>query len=202
MSSTAKKSSSKASSSTPKTLLDKIVHAIRATPPTNTNGISRTSIAKYLQSEYSIESKSSQLKNAFKKGVDKGVLLQTGQSFRVKGDKIDLPEEVKICIEEIEEGNGQAAQHGDTVVVKYRGTLASDGEEFDKASSFEFTLGAGEVIKGWDLGIKDMKVGGKRKLRSSEWEFCRSEPLRQSRYGSSFTTVALTLDTTTYVEER
>ena len=48
--------------------------------------------------------------------------------------------------------------------MKYRGTLASDGSEFDAASRFEFTLGAGEVIKGWDTGILGMRVGGKRTL--------------------------------------
>mgnify|MGYP001145806012 CR=1 FL=1 len=47
--------------------------------------------------------------------------------------------------------------------MKYRGTL-EDGTEFDAASRFDFTLGAGEVIKGWDKGIDGMRVGGKRKL--------------------------------------
>ena len=49
------------------------------------------------------------------------------------------------------------------VTMKYRGTL-EDGTEFDAASKFEFTLGVGEVIKGWDKGIEGMRVGGKRKL--------------------------------------
>lgn len=47
--------------------------------------------------------------------------------------------------------------------MKYRGTL-EDGTDFDTASKFEFTLGAGEVIKGWDNGIEGMRVGGKRRL--------------------------------------
>ena len=48
--------------------------------------------------------------------------------------------------------------------MKYRGTLEADGSEFDAASRFDFTLGAGEVIKGWDKGIQGMRVGGKRRL--------------------------------------
>ena len=48
------------------------------------------------------------------------------------------------------------------MTVKYRGTLESDGSEFDSASRFDFMLGVGEVIKGWDKGIEGMRVGGKR----------------------------------------
>ncbi|KAL9189809.1 hypothetical protein ACHAXT_009484 [Thalassiosira profunda] len=149
----------------PKTLLDKIVAAIRAQPPTP-KGVSRTAITKYLASEYDVDAKSkAAIKSAFKKGVDKGVLVQTGQSFRVAGDPIpEVPEEEKLKIEEVKEGKGPACAEGDTVVMKYEGKL-DDGSVFDKASSFEFTLGAGEVIKGWDQGIPGMKIGGKRILR-------------------------------------
>lgn len=154
----------KKGASAPKTALDKIVFAIR-NQPQGPNGVSRTSIAKYLQSEFDIDkSKANQLKTAFKKGVDKGILVQTGQSFRAAGDPMpDLPDEPQIKIDDIKEGTGPEAESGDTVVMKYKGML-DDGSVFDSASSFEFTLGAGEVIKGWDLGIVGMKVGGKRKL--------------------------------------
>mmetsp|Transcript_881 Transcript_881/g.1977 ORF Transcript_881/g.1977 Transcript_881/m.1977 type:complete len:194 (-) Transcript_881:225-806(-) len=154
------------STAAPKTLLDKIIHAIRAQPPTNPNGASRTAVTKYLHSELDVDvkSKSAQLKNAFKKGVEKGKLVQTGQSFRVAGDPApDVPEEAKIKIEDVKEGSGPAAEAGDTVVMKYEGKL-DDGSVFDSASKFEFTLGAGEVIKGWDRGIPGMKKGGKREL--------------------------------------
>ena len=57
---------------------------------------------------------------------------------------------------------GALAEHGDTVTVKYKGTL-EDGQCFD-SGKISFTLNAGEVIKGWDRGINGMKVGGKRKL--------------------------------------
>jgi hypothetical protein len=64
-------------------------------------------------------------------------------------------------------GKGAEAKGGDTVSVHYVGTLAN-GREFDSSRKhgkpFEFQLGAGRVIKGWDQGVVGMKVGGKRKL--------------------------------------
>ena len=64
--------------------------------------------------------------------------------------------------EEVECGDGETAGRGDTVSVKYRGTL-EDGTEFD-AGTYPFQIGAGMVIAGWEEGIQGMKVGGKRKL--------------------------------------
>tara|TARA_Y100001968_G_C19451898_1_gene769271 strand:- start:6914 stop:7513 length:600 start_codon:yes stop_codon:yes gene_type:complete len=63
-------------------------------------------------------------------------------------------------------GNGAEATSGQNVSVNYRGTL-ENGKEFDSSygrSPFNFPLGAGQVIKGWDEGVAGMKVGGKRKL--------------------------------------
>ena len=69
--------------------------------------------------------------------------------------------------EELECGDGEEAQRGDTVVVHYTGTL-EDGTKFDssldRGEPFPFTIGAGQVIQGWEEGIAGMKVGGKRKL--------------------------------------
>ena len=69
--------------------------------------------------------------------------------------------------EEIEPGSGLAAQRGQKVSVHYTGWL-TDGRKFDSSvdrnEPFDFTLGAGMVIKGWDEGVAGMKVGGKRKL--------------------------------------
>lgn len=64
-------------------------------------------------------------------------------------------------------GKGAEAKDGDKVSVHYTGTLL-DGTEFDSSiprkTPFEFVLGQGQVIKGWDQGVKGMKVGGKRQL--------------------------------------
>src|SRR5262249_35490297 len=69
--------------------------------------------------------------------------------------------------EALKEGTGAEAKKGDRVSVHYTATL-KDGKKFDssldRGEPFEFNLGAGEVIKGWDEGVAGMKVGGKRKL--------------------------------------
>jgi len=70
-------------------------------------------------------------------------------------------------METLKEGTGAEVKNGDTVSVHYVGTL-ENGTKFDssidRGEPFSFTLGAGEVIKGWDLGVLGMKVGEKRKL--------------------------------------
>jgi len=67
----------------------------------------------------------------------------------------------------IEEGTGPKPETGQKVKVHYTGKL-KDGTEFDssikRGEPIEFVLGTGRVIKGWDEGIADMKVGGKRQL--------------------------------------
>lgn len=65
-------------------------------------------------------------------------------------------------------GAGAEAVKGKMVSVHYDGTLES-GKKFDssrdRGEPFEFKLGAGQVIKGWDMGVAGMKIGGKRKLK-------------------------------------
>ena len=72
-----------------------------------------------------------------------------------------------VEIEILKEGTGTAAKNGDAVSVHYVGTL-ENGVKFDSSVDrnvpFEFTLGAGQVIPGWDVGVEGMKIGEKRKL--------------------------------------
>jgi FKBP-type peptidyl-prolyl cis-trans isomerase len=72
-----------------------------------------------------------------------------------------------VKIEDITIGTGQEVKSGDTVVIHYKGTL-TDGTQFDssydRGEPYETPIGVGAVIKGWDLGVVGMKVGGKRKL--------------------------------------
>jgi len=73
----------------------------------------------------------------------------------------------ELIIEEVVVGTGAEAVSGKRVTVHYRGTLTNGTKfdaSYDRNQPFAFTLGAGEVIKGWDQGVAGMKVGGKRKL--------------------------------------
>lgn len=72
-----------------------------------------------------------------------------------------------LVYDDISEGAGEAAQAGQRVSVHYTGWL-TDGTKFDSSKDrndpFDFPLGAGHVIRGWDEGVQGMKVGGVRKL--------------------------------------
>ena len=100
--------------------------------------------------------------------------LIIGARFYANRTATTSPEDITVNIdatelhsENLETGAGDEAKTGDTVAMHYRGTL-TNGEQFDssydRGAPFEFTLGAGEVIQGWDRGIPGMKVGGKRRL--------------------------------------
>jgi FKBP-type peptidyl-prolyl cis-trans isomerase len=73
----------------------------------------------------------------------------------------------KLEITDLVVGQGAEAKSGQKVTVHYTGTL-ENGTKFDSSldrhKPFQFQLGVGQVIKGWDEGVKGMKVGGKRKL--------------------------------------
>ena len=72
-----------------------------------------------------------------------------------------------LKIDDLAEGSGDAALAGNMVTVHYTGWL-TDGSKFDSSldrnQPFQFSLGRGQVIRGWDEGVAGMKVGGKRKL--------------------------------------
>lgn len=69
---------------------------------------------------------------------------------------------------DLQVGTGATAKDGDCLVMKYYGTLASNGTKFDEnytePTAFAFQLGQGQVIEGWDKGLVGMKVGGTRRL--------------------------------------
>jgi peptidylprolyl isomerase len=85
--------------------------------------------------------------------------------------KVEVPKGAppkKLVVKEIDKGTGATAESGDEVTVQYVGVDYKNGREFDSSWSrnepFTFTLGAGQVIPGWDQGVAGMKVGGRREL--------------------------------------
>lgn len=72
-----------------------------------------------------------------------------------------------LMIEDVKVGDGAVAAAGKTVSVHYTGRLTNGTKfdsSYDRGQPLDFRLGSGMVIKGWDLGVEGMKVGGKRKL--------------------------------------
>lgn len=72
-----------------------------------------------------------------------------------------------VIVEDIKVGGGVPAKSGKMVSVFYVGKLKSNNKQFDSTTQgpgFKFRLGKGEVIKGWDVGLSGMKVGGKRRI--------------------------------------
>jgi peptidylprolyl isomerase len=78
----------------------------------------------------------------------------------------DAPTELVMI--DLVEGSGPVATKGSQVEVHYVGVSWSTGEQFDaswdRGETFRFSLGAGQVIQGWDQGVQGMKVGGQRRL--------------------------------------
>lgn len=80
----------------------------------------------------------------------------TGSSRSIQG----------VLVEDIQVGNGRVAHAGDRIGVSYVGKLKVSGKVFDASGKkpFVFRLGAGEVIRGWDLGLEGLAMGGRRRL--------------------------------------
>lgn len=91
--------------------------------------------------------------------------VTTNQTSSMTTEKPELASELTMTT--TKQGTGAVAQDGDLLAVHYTGYLA-DGTKFDssvdRGTPFEFTLGTGMVIPGWDIGVKGMKVGEARKL--------------------------------------
>ena len=89
-----------------------------------------------------------------------------GGPTKVTGEPTKTPSGLEYW--DLKPGTGPVAAAGQTVEVHYTGWL-TDGKKFDSSvgsgKPFTFTLGAGDVIKGWDEGVAGMKVGGKRQLK-------------------------------------
>ncbi len=79
----------------------------------------------------------------------------------------NMKNDTQLQVQDLVVGTGDVAVAGKQVTVHYTGLFTS-GEKFDssrdRGTPFAFTLGAGQVIKGWDIGVEGMKVGGKRLL--------------------------------------
>jgi FKBP-type peptidyl-prolyl cis-trans isomerase len=90
----------------------------------------------------------------------------TSAPTKVTGDGVKTASGLQYW--DIKVGTGTEAKDGSHVTVHYTGWLTS-GKKFDSSvdagKPFDFTVGKGEVIKGWDEGVAGMKVGGKRQLR-------------------------------------
>ncbi|MBU3964637.1 FKBP-type peptidyl-prolyl cis-trans isomerase [Patescibacteria group bacterium] len=90
--------------------------------------------------------------------------ITDGQFDEIKNEPI-IPS--SLGIEILKQGQGAQAKTGDKISVNYSGKLLN-GEEFDsnfgKDSPFVFTLGAGQVIQGWDFGLLGMQIGERRKI--------------------------------------
>ncbi len=96
---------------------------------------------------------------------DTGVTKQSETiDLKLNNQKMDKQ---GVQIEILKEGTGVAAKSGDTVSVHYVGVL-ENGAKFDssvdRGTPFEFSLGARQVIPGWDIGVEGMKIGEVRKL--------------------------------------
>ncbi len=96
----------------------------------------------------------------------KSTTPNTNAPTKVTGDGVKTPS--GLIYWDVRVGNGEVAKEGSHVRVHYTGWL-TNGKKFDSSvdagKPFDFTIGNGEVIKGWEEGVAGMRVGGKRQLR-------------------------------------
>jgi len=81
---------------------------------------------------------------------------------------VGTPPSYQLEIDDIVVGDGEEATAGNVVEVHYVGHAWSNGEQFDaswdRGDTFKFGLGKGQVIQGWDEGVRGMRVGGRRRI--------------------------------------
>ncbi|KAH6997817.1 hypothetical protein BKA56DRAFT_536774 [Ilyonectria sp. MPI-CAGE-AT-0026] len=112
-----------------------------------------------------VATEDSKKKVQFAKNLEQG---PTGSGEKAKQTKAATGVKVVqgVTIDDRTAGNGRTAKNGDTVGVRYIGKLAN-GQQFDankKGKPFAFKVGKGQVIKGWDIGVVGMAIGGERRL--------------------------------------
>jgi FKBP-type peptidyl-prolyl cis-trans isomerase FkpA len=139
-----------------------------AQEPTNAAGADTTAA----KTDTSEKTEKPAKKKSVEKKADKHKDKKEKEKSATKSE--DLPKDVKkLIVQDTLQGTGKVATRGKTIKVNYTGWLYDPaasmgrGKEFDTSvgkEPFSFKLGAGDVIKGWDEGFADMKVGGKRKL--------------------------------------
>lgn len=99
--------------------------------------------------------------------VNNNLIASNTMSKEAQSDENAVTTQSGLKYIDLKEGTGATPKTGDTVVVHYTGTL-ENGKKFDSSRDrrqpFDFQLGQGQVIKGWDEGISTMKVGGRRQL--------------------------------------
>jgi len=135
-------------------------------------GLAALSLAAAGCSEEEAEESASSPAEQTTESEDAGAEAAPSEPPEVKGKpKVTVPEgppPTELQIEDIEPGTGPAAKAGSPISVNYVGVSYSNGEEFDSSFNtgmpFDFQLGAGMVIPGWDQGLEGMKVGGRRQL--------------------------------------
>ena len=92
----------------------------------------------------------------------------SGSSEKPEVEVPDGPAPTELQVKDLKEGTGPGAEKGDELSVNYVGVLYEDGAEFDnsydRGQAFDFQLGSGSVIPGWDQGLVGMKKGGRREL--------------------------------------
>ncbi len=120
------------------------------------SGAKSTAIASEVDQISQVESRISIAQNTAVQQEEKSMNLENA---------VTTPSGLKYII--VKEGDGASPQTGQTVTVHYTGTL-ENGQKFDSSrdrnSPFSFKIGVGQVIKGWDEGVADMKVGERRTL--------------------------------------
>ncbi|GAX81330.1 hypothetical protein CEUSTIGMA_g8761.t1 [Chlamydomonas eustigma] len=147
--------------------IEEIVEAIKI--QAQHKGSSRAALLKHFKGKLdlpSVEDLTVPLKKALDAGVKSGILTQDKQSFKVKGVEFPPPKDSTVISEVLqppEDATSLPVKKGHSVEVAYEGRLL-DGTAFDSADRFSFTVGGGEVIKGWDQGVLGMRVGEQRRL--------------------------------------